>query len=71
MIPKYFIDLAERVGASYVYAFVTLLLTNSIDVTNLDALKIAAIACVPAALAVIKGGIARYVGNPDTAGLTD
>jgi hypothetical protein len=71
MVSNYFVDLTERVLASYVYAFITLLLTNSIDLTNLDALKVAAISCVPAALAIIKGALARFVGNPDTASLTD
>lgn len=71
LVNNYLIDLTERVLASYVYSFVTLMLTNTIDMTNLDALKVAAISCIPAALAVIKGSLARFVGNPDTASLTD
>lgn len=66
----YLIDLAERVGFTYLYAFVSLLLADSTGVLNVDALKAAALAAIPAALAVLKGALARFVGNPETAGFT-
>ena len=68
---NYLIDLGERVVATYLYMYITLLLATGFDLTDISALKAAAISCIPAGLAVIKGGIARFVGNPDTASLTD
>ena len=68
---NYFVDLAERVGFSYLYALVTLELTNGLDYTDLSAQKVAALAAIPAALAVIKGALAKFLGKTeDTAGFT-
>ena len=63
----FLIDLAERTVSAYVVAVVSLLLTA--DLTNVDAVKAAALAAIPAALVVVKGAAALFVGNPDSAGL--
>lgn len=60
-------DLAERVLSAYVTTFVGLMAVSSS--LNLDALKVAAIASVPAALSILKGALASRVGNPDSASL--
>ncbi|GAA4981190.1 holin [Actinopolymorpha pittospori] len=52
MTKQFFVDLAERVGATYVQTFIGLLLLA--DQLNLDVLKAAAVASVPAALATLK-----------------
>lgn len=66
---RYLADLAERVAATYATAFLGLLLANGFDLTDLSAVKAAAIASLPAALAVIKGVLAKVVGDPGTAAL--
>jgi len=68
---KYFTDLFERVAASYGLSFLGLLLANGFDLTDVSAVKAAAIAGIPAALAVVYGALAGFVGNPKTAGFTD
>lgn len=68
---KYLADLTERTAASWGLGFLGLLLANGFDLTDLSALKAASVAAVPAALQVVYGALAGFVGNPDTAGLTD
>ncbi|MFI1562213.1 holin [Streptomyces sp. NPDC020490] len=66
MTMTYFKDLAERVVATYLEAFVGLLLAGS--VVDLPAAKAAAVAAIPAALAVVKGALSAFVGgSPRTA----
>jgi hypothetical protein len=67
---KFALDLAERTVASYLFAFVTLLLASSTGVLTVPILTAAAVAAVPAALEVIKGALAKFVGDPGSAGLT-
>jgi len=66
---RYLLDLAERTAATYATTFLGLLLADGVDLTSLGTLKAAAIAALPAALAVVKGGIAFFVGEPNTAAL--
>jgi len=69
---KWFVDMFERAVATYVEAFLGLLLVNwQSNVVDLSTFQSAAIAAVPAGLAVIKAGLARFVGNPDTASVAD
>lgn len=58
--------LAENVIGAYLLSLVTLLLANGFDYTNLTALRAAAIAAIPAALSVVKGVLAKFVGSPDS-----
>ncbi|MGI5527094.1 holin [Streptomyces syringium] len=54
---KLIADIAERTLAAYVTTFLGLLLADGFDLTDISALKAAAIASIPAALSVIKGAI--------------
>jgi hypothetical protein len=64
---KFFRDLIERTAATYVEALAGLLMVSG--VTHFSDLKAAAVAAVPAGLAVIKGVLASFVGNTNTAAL--
>lgn len=64
---NFYLDLFERVLATYLQAFLGLLLVDSADITNLGFLKAAAIAAVPAALSVVKGFVGSLVGDPESA----
>lgn len=70
---KYLIDLAERVAATYAEALIGLLIVGWGDfgaVSDfLDLGTSAAVAAVPAALAVLKGGIARFRGDRENPSL--
>jgi hypothetical protein len=66
---KFLTDLSERTVATYLEVFLGLLIADGFTdgVVDLSVLQSAAIAAVPAALAVVKGGISRYWGDPDSA----
>ncbi|MFI6443836.1 holin [Kitasatospora sp. NPDC050543] len=68
-MPKLFVDLAERTVATYVVAFLGLLLADGVDLTSVGTLRAAVVAALPAALTVIKGGISSFVGAPNSAAL--
>jgi hypothetical protein len=68
-MPKFLLDLAERVAATYALAFVGLLLADGFDLTSMNALKAASVAALPAALSVIKGVLSTFVGDPNSAAL--
>jgi hypothetical protein len=67
MAKSFILDLAERTVATYLQAFIGLLLAG--QVTGLSTIEAAAIAAIPAGLAVIKGALARFVGDPASASL--
>ena len=73
MTRKYLTDLAERTVATYIETLAGLLIVGWADFGDvadfLDFGTSAAIAAVPAALAVIKAGMARQRGDRDTASL--
>lgn len=69
MTKAFLIDLAERVAATYLQSFIGLLLVSG--ALDIDTLKAAALAAVPAALAVVKGVLARKVGDPESASFVD
>lgn len=62
---KYWLDLGERVGATFAFAFLSVF-----SFTDLGTGKDALIAGAAAAASVIKGLLASYVGDPESAGLT-
>lgn len=70
--PRYLLDLAERTAATYFEALLGLLLASGFGVAQITDLSFwtkAAVAAIPAALAVLKSGLARFVGSPNTAAL--
>lgn len=66
-MPKLLIDVVERTVAAYATTFLGLLLATGFDLTNLSAVKAAAIASIPAALSIVKGVVGAMFGNPTTA----
>ena len=62
----FFRDALERVLATYVQAFIGLLITSG--VTDVSAVQAAALAAIPAALSALKAVIAKRFGDPDSAG---
>lgn len=62
------LDVVERTAAAYVTTFLGLLLAVDFNLTDLTAVKAAAIAAIPAALSVVKGAVGSVVGDPTTAG---
>jgi hypothetical protein len=74
MTNRYLLDLAERVIATYVEAFLGLVIASGFGVNgvvNLSLLQVAAVSALPAALAVVKAGLAKLKGDPATASLVD
>lgn len=72
MTQRFLRDLAERVGATYVQAFLGLLLASGFGVDGTVELSVvvkAAIAAIPAALSLLKGLLARSVGDRESASL--
>ncbi|MDX3749630.1 hypothetical protein [Streptomyces sp. AK08-02] len=66
--PKLLADIAERTVLTYVEAFLGLLLaTGTTDIVNLSTLESAAIAAIPAGLAVVKGAVGTILGRTGTA----
>jgi hypothetical protein len=67
---RYLADLAERTAATYAEVFLGLLIASGLgvdQVTDLAVWEKAAVAAVPAALAVVKGALASRIGAPDSA----
>ena len=67
----FLVDAAERVLVTYLEAFFALLITDGFNLTDLGALKLAAIAAIPAGLAAVKAVIASAVGSPTSASLVE
>lgn len=66
---QFILDLAERTAATYVQAFLGLMLADGFDLLSIGELESAALAAIPAALAVVKSGVATFVGDPASAAL--
>lgn len=72
---KLIIDILERTFFTYFETFIGLLIVANVWsstqagslVSLLQVVQVAAVSAVPAALAVIKGGLASVIGNRDTA----
>jgi hypothetical protein len=71
MNTEFVVKLAENVVGAYLLSFVTLLLANGFDYTNISVLQATALAAIPAALSVIKGFLAKFVGSPDSPSLVE
>jgi hypothetical protein len=69
MTKAFLLDLAERVVATFLGAALTFLVTNGIDLTSLSVWQGAGFAGFTAAVALLKGLAARYVGDRASAGL--
>lgn len=65
----YLADLGERVAEAYLVSFVGLVTVAGFDWLDLASWKAAAIAAAPAAYAVVKGAVAKFVGDRRTASL--
>lgn len=63
----YLIDLADRVFWTYVQALGGLAIATNFDWFSLSGWKVAIVASVPAAVAVVKGAVAKFVNDPNTA----
>lgn len=57
----------ELVVATYVLSLLGTLTAAGFDLTDVSAVKAAALAAVPAALSVVYGLLARFVGNYNSA----
>lgn len=70
---RYIVDLVERTVATYLETFIGLLIASGLDVaaplTRMAVVEKAAVAALPAALAVVKSGLARLRGNGDSASM--
>lgn len=72
MRKRYFIDLAERIAATFAQGFIGLLLLSGAEVSGIvdfSTLKKAAIAGVMAVLSLVKGMLASRVGDKNSASL--
>ena len=69
----FLIDLLERTIATYAEAFLGLLIASGLGTPadRMALLEKAAIAAIPAALAVAKAGLAKFKGGPNSASLAD
>ncbi|MEV7781670.1 holin [Kitasatospora sp. NPDC088351] len=65
----FLLDLTERTVATYLAALLGLLLADRVDLTSVGTLRAAAVAALPAALTVLKGGIGTFVGDPNSAAI--
>lgn len=65
---RLFLDTVERTVAAYVTTLLGLLLASGFDLTNMSAVKAAAIAAIPAALSVVKAAVGALVGDQSTVG---
>lgn len=68
-MPRYLADLLERTAATYSFTALGLMTANGFDITSISADKAALVAAIPAGLTVVKGFVARFVGDPDSAAL--
>lgn len=63
----YLKSLLELALLTYAVTFLGLLTADGFDLLNVDAVKAAAAASLPAVLAVVYGALARLLGNHDSA----
>lgn len=72
MNKKFVIDLAERVSATFAEAFITAVTLSGLGVDHVTGMSLwrkAAVSAGVAAAAVLKGGLAKFIGKPDSASL--
>lgn len=66
-------DLIERTVSTYAVTFLGIVIAAWGNAASADVLSIAqtaALAAIPAALTVLKSGLAKFVGNSDSASFT-
>jgi len=63
----YLKDLADRVFWTYAQTFLGLVTVAGFDVLSLSAWQAAGVAALPAAYAALKGAVAGFVNDPNTA----
>jgi hypothetical protein len=71
---KYWVDVTERVIATYLEAFLGLMIGSAFvdsGKLNMGAVAAAGIAALPAALSLIKALVASRLGDPASASLVD
>jgi len=66
---EYVRDLVERVLSTFAAGALAILGTNAADLTDLSLWKAAGLAGAAAVVTLLKGLLAKGVGNPDSAGL--
>lgn len=71
MNTKYLKSLLELALLTYAVAFLGLITADGFDLLNLGAVKAAATAALPTALAVVYGALARLLGNYNSAMAVD
>lgn len=67
---KYVVDLVERVLASFAGGFLSVTGLDLVDVLHLDWKAALGVGAGSAIVAVLKGFVAKWVGNTDSASLT-
>lgn len=68
---KYLKSLAELVVLTFAVSFLGLVTASGFDLTDLSAVKAAAVSSIPVALVVVYGALAKLIGNPNSALATD
>ncbi|MGW1979230.1 holin [Streptomyces sp. NPDC001889] len=68
MTSRLLLDTVERTIGTYVVTLLGLLLADGVDLTDMSALRAAALASIPAALSVVKAAVGRLIGDPRTVG---
>lgn len=63
----YALSFLEQVLVVYLSSFFGLLLTSWTGEISMSAVTAAAVAAAPAAIAAIKAGIAKFIGDPNSA----
>lgn len=67
----YLKSLAELVALTYAVTLLGLLTANGFDITDLAAVKAAAVAALPSVLVLLYGVLARLLGNVNSALVVD
>lgn len=68
---EFLVDAAERIVATFVEAFIGLLLASESSIIAVSTWQAAAVAAIPAVLSAAKAIIARHFGDPESASLAD
>lgn len=66
-VKRYLLDLADRTAWTYLQTLGGLVTAAGFDLIDLASWKAAAVAALPAVYTVIKGAVAKYVNDPETA----
>lgn len=64
---SWFIDTADRTFWTFAQTYAGLVTAAGFDLIDLASWKAAGVAALPAAFAVVKGSVAKFVNDPNTA----